>query len=161
MRFMAENDYTKMLKEYALPKLNEYSGIVHDLFCKYIFVAVGSLDEEERQGQRRFNKVMYNKLKRGSLDALVILEGHKEKLEACLSLALSRNKLGVGQRPYAIDDLDIPCVCSEIKTLAYFLEEKEAKNYLKSQPPEAFDKTMKELDFEQILKKLDKFPKKR
>lgn len=157
---MAENEYLNMLEEYALPKLNGYSKIVEGLFCKYIFAAVGSPDEEERQRQRRFNKVMYNKLKRGSLEALVILEGNKEKLEACLLLALSRNKLGEGQGLYALDDLDIPGICGDIKNLAYLLEEKDMGDYLKSSL-RAFDKTMEEAGLEVRDVEPDKLLKKR
>lgn len=136
---MAENNYNEILEKYALPKLKEYSKIVENLLARHIVATVGSFYENERQRQWQVNRERFDKLKAGSLEALVILEGNKEKFEACLDLALSRNHTVDRHGPYAdgyltlLTSINVDSFCSEVKSFAYLLEEKEQEDYLKSQ----------------------------
>ena len=158
---MAVNDYTKILEEYVLPKLSEYSKIVDDLLQKRVYVSVGSPDEEERNRQRQINKEMSSKLIGSSLEALVILEGNKEKFESCIDLALSRNSHERRQGSYAvITSINVDSFCSDIKSLAYLLEQKEMEDYLKQQIG-TFDKAIKEAGLEVREVEADKLSKKR
>lgn len=155
-------DYLKILEEYALPKLDEYSNIIEDLLFRCgVYTAAGSPDEEENQRQRQTNKEMYSKLKAGSLEALVILDGDKEKLMACINLALDRNCTARSQGSYVvITSINVDSFCGEVKSLAYLLEQKGTEDY-SNEPIRAFDKVMEKSGFEVRELEPDKLPPKR
>lgn len=134
---MAEKDYLKILGEYVVPKLDEYSKVVENLLEKRIVAVMGSFNDEELQGQRQANLELYSKIKAGSLETFILLEGNIEKFEACLELALSRNRTIDSHGPYVnshltlLTSINADNFCGDIKGLAYLLEEKEGEDYLK------------------------------